>query len=401
MRCPVRPSLIPVLLALGCGGLTAYYPEGRSPDPSDTDTDTDTDSDTDTDTDTDSDTDTDTDTDVDLLPLDITSVEPGHGTDAGGQTVEIFGGPFDASAQVFFGDQRATVASAGAGVLRVTSPPGTVGYVPVRVTTDTHTGQEAEAFLYWPDGQGRVGVLGSFSHFRYIGTYWDVGTPPPEAAASLYFVEPTSFEYWKFYAPAIGQCRSEYRTTEEILVYTPGVSRLTLRRGTSAAINLFPSADYDFIYESSGNIASQFANSATYSVVSDGGADWPEFTLDGALSTPATFTISSPALGGSEIARVSRGSSIRVTWTGSGGDYVILRLIRFNSFGSVAEEVSCVVSDTGAFNVPASAFTGWEAGAQLTFVVGRVISGTGTLPYNRSRSGVVGAQWIIGAAFTQ
>jgi hypothetical protein len=397
MHASVRPSILTTLLALGCGSLTAYYPEGRPPDtgePGDTDTDTDTDTDSDTDVD------TDTDTDPTLSPLEITRVEPRNGSTAGGQAIELQGGPFDASAQVWFGDQRATVQSAGSALLRVTSPAGAAGYVPIRVVTDTHSGRRDDAFQYWPDGQGRNGVLGGFHHYRYIGTYWEGGTtPPPEASASLFFVEPSNFEYWRFYAPSIGSCASEYRTDADIFVYNPDITRFTLRRGTSSALNLFRNTQYAYLYETAGNVASQYANSATWTVESDGGVDWPAFVLDGALSTPASFAITSPAISGSEIARVSRG--FRITWGGSGGDYVILRLLRFNTAGTLQEEVSCVVSDTGTFNVPSSAFTGWQANAQLTIVVGRVVTGAGTLPHNRSRSGMVGAQWLIGAAFTQ
>lgn len=396
-------AVIPaVALSGACGNLAAYYPEGRTVDPIGTD------SDTDEDTDTDSDTDPDT----NLIPLEITEVSPAHGTSAGGVEVEIVGGPFDNSAEVYFGERKGSVIATGRTWLTVETPSGSEGAVDVRVRTETGEGEMTEAFNYWLDGSGRMGTYGSLSHTRYLGTYWcirepcetsaDLGTPEPQAGAIIAFLEPSGLEWWENWAPAFNQCRSDYEPTLSATAYNPGVTSMTLRRSsTTGAINLQRGSGEtpDFYYVTTGNITSGFANGTSYSIESRGGENWPAFEMPGAVSTPDMFSIFSPVVNSSTLPTVRR-SNFRVEWTGGDGDYVVILAERFGTTGSL-ELVSCVVDDNGAFTIPSTAWSGWSVDNQVRLQVGRVKEPTGVVPFNNARSGVVGVQWVVGAAVTQ
>jgi len=402
--CPTM-LLFTAVAAAGCQGLTAYYPEGRSDTGSETGIDEETDTGLAAETG-DTAEDTGADTSTELKPLEVDDVTPAHGTDAGGLLVEITGGPFDGSAEVYFGEKKARVISAGNTWIQVEAPRNGTGYQHIKVITDTHQGQLDNGFLYWPDGTGQTGTLGSFEHFQYVGSYWDGGLPEAEAAASVFFLAPGAIEWWQLFGKGFNQCSSNYEYSgSEIEVFQPDVTRFTLKRGSAAAVNLFqgdgtPAGNEEYVFATQGNVSSSFANSAVYNLESAGTEDWPQFVLEGAVQTPSSFQVTSPVINAPTPPEITR-SSFRLAWTGSGGDYVLARLLRFNSTGTLLEEVTCVLDDTGSFTVPSNVWAGWSAGSQLTVLVGRVKESTGKLPFNNSNSGMVGVQWVIGAGFTR
>jgi len=407
LRFPLTlPTYATLALLAGCGGLTAYYPDGRV-DPVDTgDT-----GDTGDSGDTGETGDTGEAGDTGTLPLDVTEVDPQHGSTSGGTEVEIIGGPFDGSAEVFFGDQRATVQNTGQTWITAVTPRGTEGAATVRVVTDTHEGEAAGAFNYWADGSGLVGTYGSFSHTRYVGTYWcveepcvdetDLGTPESTASASIAFLSPGTLEWWQNWAPSFNQCASDYEPSLSADVYEPDVANMTLKR-SSIALNLQQGTGEvpSFYYVTTGNVASSFINSSSYTLESRGSATWPAYEINGVVNTPGLFSITSPIVTGDTLPRVRR-SSFRVAWNGSGGDYVVIRATRLGTTGSVLEEVTCVVDDIGSFTIPSNAWTGWSLDNQILLQVGRVKEPGGTVPFNNAQSGMVGVQWIVGAAVTQ
>jgi hypothetical protein len=391
------------LLAVGCQGLTPYNLDGRL-DTADTDGSADTGDSGDSGVDS-GDSGDDTETGTELKPLVVDAVSPAHGSDAGGLVVELTGGPFDNSAQVYFGDKKAKVVSSGTSWIQVEVPSNTAGYQHVRVVTDTHQGRLDNGFLYWPDGTGRTGVLGSFEHFQYVGSYWADGTPAPEAGASVFFIAPASIEWWQLFGRGFNQCSSNYEYSgTDVEVFQPDVTRFTLKRGSAAAVNLFQGdgtpENPEYVFGTQGNVASSFANSANYNLESAGTDEWPEFVLEGAVQTPSSFQVTSPVINTSTAPDITR-SNFRVAWTGGGGDYVLLRALRYNSTGTPLEEVTCVLDDTGSFTIPSNVWAGWSAGSQITLLVGRVKESTGTVPFNGSNSGMVGVQWIIGAGFSR
>ena len=102
---PIR-LLFAALLVLpsgGCLGLDYFLEDTAFPADSDIDVDID------TDTDADADTDTDTDTDTEIGSIDIDSIEPDYGSNGGGATIEIRGGPFNQSTEVKFGNATTTI----------------------------------------------------------------------------------------------------------------------------------------------------------------------------------------------------------------------------------------------------------------------------------------------------
>jgi hypothetical protein len=374
---------------VGCSGLDANNPDGRVPDTEPVATDSGTPG---------TGTDSGIETDPNLLPLNITSISPAHGSVVGGTQVEIDGsGPFNATAQVWFGTQPASVIGIGPTRLRVQAPAGAQGLTSVRVTTDTHTARVDDAFRYWPDGQGLAGVIGELSHIRFVGTYWS--PPAPSAEANVMFIAPAPFNFWELWGSGMDSCSSTYTFSGGLSVFVPDVDRFTLRRGTSSAINLNrdPDPSYDYWFEADDPVG-QYANNATYDLSSDGGNTWPAFTLAGALRTPASFTVTEPAISGTTAPTVPQ--NFRLSWSGSDGDYMLARIIRYQA-GAVAQTVDCVLTDDGTHQLNGSEFTGWNSGSQLLIMVGRVRTGSGTLPYNRASTEMVGIQWIVGAGWQQ
>ena len=159
----------------GCSGLSGFNPladsGGHGDADADSDADSDADADVDIDTDADGDSDADSDSDTDLGPLTIDAVDPNYGSTLGGSQVTLTGGPFDASAHVYFDNVEGVVNSASSSSIAATTPAGTAGYVDVKVVTDTAYGTASSAFQYWIDGTGQYGVLGRVEWYHYLGTY--------------------------------------------------------------------------------------------------------------------------------------------------------------------------------------------------------------------------------------
>lgn len=382
------------LFFVGCGGLAAYYPEGRV-FVEDTDVDSDQDSDTGTDT-------------SGKDPIDIYDVDPMHGTTAGGTEVVIDGGPFDPSAEVYIGGERATVLDARTSALTILTPSGVEGLAELSVTTDTGFAVEPDAFRYWADGQGLFGSYGTLENFEYRGSYWcldpacnAVGTPDPEGSAFVLFMVPSDLEISQVYGRQRNICASDYEPNLSASVYDPGLSTMTLKRGSSVLMNLSPSTDgIAGSYETTNNVHNDFIHSTSYSLESTGTMDWPALDIDSSANTPGSFEITRPVVSTDLIPTVSR-TNFGVTWNGSSADYVVIRITLVDSSGNALERVSCVVDDTGSFTVPSGVWNRWSSGLQGTLLVGRFRQSNAIIEHNRSRSGMVGVQWLLGAINTQ
>jgi hypothetical protein len=78
---------------------------------------------------------------------------------------------------------------------------------------------------------------------------------------------------------------------------------------------------------------------------------------------------------------------------------MIAQLLRFDTSGTIIDQVTCALNDDGNYNVSGSVFSGWNVGGQVTIVLGRARTGSGVLPHNNAGSSLVGVQWMIGAGF--
>lgn len=402
--------LLPVLCLLaltGCGGLSAYNvvsdseSDGR---PQGTDGGDDVVSDTESGSDDDP-TDSDSE-DPTLEDIDIDDVDPNFGTNGGGTQVTLTGGPFDASARVTFDGEEADIVSVTASKIVVETPSTSeTGWVKVKVVTDTGSGAVNTGFQYWEDGEGLTGALGSVAWTNYVGDYWS-SPPVDEGDAGFAFIEPTNVHMWQLYSSAKDTCQSEYESGLSYDFYNPDASSVQLK-ASSATITLYDedSSGYFEADDSDGDgysdlSSSEYRASTNYALEDvSGGSDWPSFGVPAFVSTPGSFQVSNPRLDASAPPYISQ-NSFNIEWTGSGGDYMLAVLYRFNG-SSIVEVVTCVMNDDGAFKVPSSVWNGWTTGQQMTILVARATESSATLDHNNSNSGVVGEYWIFGAAFTQ
>lgn len=396
------------LLASCNGGLSSYNPDGdTSVDDSDADTDADSDSDTDTDTDTDA--------DADLDPLAVDDVDPAWGSNGGGGTVTISGGPFDDSAEVFFVGASKTVQAtvqltSSSEVVATVPASDDVGNVDVKVVTDTRAGTATGAYTYWEDGSGKIGVIGSIEWYKYVGSYWS-GTPVDFGSAAMMFVEPTTETYRTlYYARSLDRCESDYAgPATSVYAYEIGADnvRLTIPT-TSNVLTLTKNASYAYYYELADKDGDTYANdlkasdykqNAAYGLQPISSTSFPAFEIETMVKTPDLLQVTAPAITGSTVPTVPR--NFTFSWsTGTPGDYMVVTMYRYDASG-VAEVVTCAMNDDGSFQVPNSVWAGWDVDEQITILIGRAVEAGDTLPHNNTDGGVVGVYWVIGAAFQQ
>lgn len=391
-----------LLFLNGCGLDPVYFPSMADTGPGgETDADTDSDADSDADSDTDSDTDSDSDADAPT----ISAVEPTFGTTFGGDRVTISGSNFDGNTKVKFGTKNATVVSAKANEMVVTTPSQPASdVVDVTVANGTSTDVLPGSFTYYEDGSGKFGTFGEFTWNNYVGNGW--ANPVDEGAAVMYQLDPPSnSHYWELFAPQMESCRSEYQANTSIFVVTTtGIDDLVLDRGSgnvsvpwiSKTVN---GQNYTY-WSAEGLNASDWMASTSYTIDIPEVDQFPATSVAKGVVTPASFSVSKPDFDRAIL--VSR-SAFNIVWSGgASGDYMVATIQMLDAQGkNVTETVTCAFNDDGAFQVPSNAWNSWASGRPMIVVVGRVNEAGGTLAYNNSTSGMVGIFQVLGVAQTQ
>jgi hypothetical protein len=360
------------------------------------------DADVDADSDGDADGDADADADTDGT-INITDIDPYYGTTAGGQTVTISGGPFDASATVRFGANTASVQNFGTSSLTVSTPSATSeGTVDVIVSTDAGSGSAQDAFYYFRDGSGKAGAIGNISWYHYVGNYWG-GTPSDFGSAWLTFIEAQDFHLWEWYAPGVDNCiNGVYSSSDKVLVYDLGVSSITLAPSSGSDLRLTWEDAPDYWFVNDNPSSNQIPVGGYFSLDPISSSSFPPISISRLVDVPSTFNITSPAITGSSVAELTR-SQLDFRWSGgSSADRVLIELYLWNSAGDGFDQtVTCVVSDDGSFAVPESTWTGYPTGRQITVLLARLEEGSSTLDYNNSQARVVASYGMVAAFFTR
>ena len=202
------------------------------------------------------------------------------------------------------------------------------------------------------------------------------------------FTAPTSTSYRELaYGKGLDTCTLNYASTATFTALLPNTSSLALTKPTTGRVSLAQDATYNYIY-SKELTSSDFTVGSTYGlnpITTD--PDFPEFSMKGIIETPATFKVSAPAIHGTSPPNVSQSTTL--SWSGSGGDYMIAYFLRYEG-SAVIDEVSCVMKDDGSFTVPSTVWSDWSKGDQVSVLIGRAIESSTTLPYNNADNGVVG-----------
>jgi hypothetical protein len=388
-----------VLLLAGCGfGLQPTTAEGIAALLSDTD-------DGGGFSSTDADADADADVDADVQP-EIDSIEPDWGTTAGGTEV-ILTGTFGEDATVRVGGVEAdnkSVQYKRGKLVFFTPEVGDEGVVSIVLESNGQSAKADEAFTYYADGAGLVGAVGAVSWIDIVGNYWS-DTPVDYGYAFFVPITPAEFDWNRIYSGSQDACE----TSKGTYTYTPDAYVIDVGGGSSATLTSasksirMPWNATDGQFADNELTAAEYGANNTYdlSEVSFTGDEIPEFTVNGMVQTPASFSVSAPAIGGSSVVQVSQ--SFALSWTGgTAGDGVLVTLQLMAASGlSVDETVTCSLRDDGSFNGAGSTFRSWPTGRQLNIVVARYDLADATIAYNNASTAVLGEYVIYGAAFTK
>ncbi len=339
-------------------------------------------------------------------PVTITldDIDPPYGLITGDDSVVISGGPFTAQSVVRFGDQEAELRSWLEGELRVDTPAADAeGWVDVTVETPDGSGSLASGYRYFNDGSGYTGLAGIFDYTHSIGILASAGDT---ATARIVMLDPTdTIDWWKRYVPSKGQCARDRSASTNWNTVDPGAGALEIFRTDGEYIAL----DWDAAEQSFNGIdgdgdvpADVMEPGTTWSIKSFNGSDWPDFSVDPVGVVPQAFELTYPELDTSSTPVLSE-YDLKFEWTSDGNnDGVIIDLNLVDGGSGIAvERVSCVVDDTGSFEMGTDAFSRWEAGYTLYVKVGVAILTEGTLPLNGSDTRVIGSYLVAAAATTE
>lgn len=340
-------------------------------------------------------------------PIDVDAVEPSWGPSGGQTRVVVSGGPFDASARVWFGEEAGQVESVTTEEIVVYTPPADPGVVAVRVETETGSGRLADAYTYWEDGTGKVGAIGEFAMFVPVGGYWGESTIPYRRA-SVSFVEPADeWTFWKYWGPTLDECLHIDSSGVYSWDYSPGLQELDAGGGELVLTELsYTTLDLPWIAEDLefGNydiLGDAFIPGGVYSGRVERAPNLPEMEIAGMFYLPEAFTVTTPAIDSPSLPTIDRDISVR--WSGgSPADAVLLQFGMLNASKSTFEEqVYCAVRDDGSFDVPRSMWEAWAPGRLMNILIGRYRAGDGVIPVNDSDVATVGEYWLYGAAETE
>jgi hypothetical protein len=379
-------------------GLAPYAGLGEG---SSGDTAADGDADADADTDTDADADTDADGDADAVEPTLDAVDPAYGTTAGGTTVVLSGADFTPDVKVRIGGSLATISALTETSITAVTPGGAEGATEVRVATAGGEAALEDAFTYYADGTGKIGVLGSLSYYHYLGTYWS-GIPEDYGYALMYMTEPADFDWSEMYGATLDTCSSSYVFDggDITLLSTGGTASLT---GGAGAIDLTWKKNYG--YYLNGDLTSDDVSAnTTWGFTFTPDEELPAFDVADFVTMPGALTITSPNLDSDQAPQVSK--SFEVRWNGAAGDGAVVVVGLYASGApEYAELLTCVVKDDGSFTIPNGAWSvAWPSaaeGRQVDIMVGRYAASTATLPPNNAGSMFVGEYWARGAAFAK
>ncbi len=340
---------------------------------------------------------------VEQAPV-LTGVEPGFGSNAGGLSVTLSGSDLAAVTGVTFGGAPATILSTAPGSLEAVTPALTgTGPVPVVATNAGGSHTLADGFTYFADASASAGTVGAIERIHEVGGYWEGGVAD-QAFGSFAFVQgPSDWEVRHNFAdPATpgAACAYEYAGQASPTFATTGAASLSFSGTSSFTLPL----DAD-----NGGYAGELDEADVPGgavldldpVVGDPG--WPSFGISGAVTIPGDFEVTSPDMTGATPPDVLRSHTLE--WTGSGGDYMLLFMLRQyeNTFtGEFVNDgwMTCAFPDTGSFTVPGGLWPDWFVGDFLHIQLGRVILSPTDLPHTNAEHRVAGVHWVYGGADT-
>ncbi len=109
--------------------------------------------------------------------VELDSVDPPWGSDAGGTVVTIGGEGLDVADRVTFDGVDATILVASEGLVQVSTPAGTAGTVDVEVHAGPTTASYPESFTYFEDASGLVSGIARAAVYLQDPARFAIGSP--------------------------------------------------------------------------------------------------------------------------------------------------------------------------------------------------------------------------------
>ena len=333
----------------------------------------------------------------------IDSMAPAFGSNGGGVEVTLTGS-FDDDTVVSFGGFAGTVSQVSATRIVVTTPASFVtGPVDVLAQSADRTDTLTGAFNFFADRTGETGAMGTLSRYDVVGGYWSNGED--FAGGEFAFVEgPSGWEVWRDYTQARNTCEYEYLRPEDPLLVDLDAAKLTFTTQDDLFFDLDDrESDWGAGWYGGNLRRIDVLSGLDYSLESvPATADWPGFGLPDLVRVPDPFEVTTPVLDSNTAPTL--GAQIDLGWTGTGGDYMVLYILRTFTAGDgsvqIAGWVTCAFEDDGQASVPASVWPDWYPGDFLHIQLGRVRVDARRLPHDNSTSRVGGISWVYGGAYT-
>jgi hypothetical protein len=283
------------------------------------------------------------------LELIIDTISPAAGTTAGGQSVELSGGPFDETAEVSLCGTVADVLAFTESSLVFETPPNLEGACDLRVNTDDGEGQRSDAFTYWADAWGSVIALASWTRTDLANPdHWSAGSDSTlRVDAAVVSARDVTLE--ELYTPGWDSCQrtdGDSRQAQWSALGSVNAGPSVISGSAATPVEVPWDASLGFyeefleaeVYEPGQRLVLTYGESAMY----------PAFEAVPTYRAPTSFRVTQPAVHGASVPW-AYADNLDIRWTGGAADYVGIDIWSL----STSQRVRCVVEDDGLFEVPA------------------------------------------------
>jgi hypothetical protein len=334
--------------------------------------------------------------DVDDIDIDLDGVSPWYGT--ADHEVTISGGPFAPDTVIRFDDVDVQIVSLEGDAVTVRVPDLGVDLVAEITATSSEGASPAPLeFMYFEEGAGRIGAIGTVEWNDYRGGYWDTATVDAGFAQVMLSL-PTTFQWEEIvYAGLRDTCERDWALGVTTYVYDPGVATLVLSSGANQLV-LPADAVQPYVFFA-GDLPVQPGSTYDLQPIT-GNPNWPDFGVpDLAGTVPTAIAVTTPNIDATAFPIVP--STITLNWSGPfTGDSVLVYMQRMRYDGAAfqpQETVSCWLTDDGAHIVP-NMWLDWNTGDDYVYMaVGRASKPQNViLPHNGAFSDVTGVYWSVG-----
>jgi hypothetical protein len=280
----------------------------------------------------------------------VEAISPSEGTTAGGQAVELIGGPFDQTVVVELCGRSAVVTAVAEGSLVFETPPSLAGQCDLRVSTEDAEGERLNAYTYWEDAGGQVIALASWTRTDLANPAHWTTAPDPKLRVDAAVVTAREVALEDFYTSGRDSCQrtdGDSRQAQWSALGSVNAGPNVVSGSVGAPVDVPWDPNLGFyegfldaeLYEPGQSLFLNYSESTIY----------PAFEAAPTYQAPSPFRVTLPDVHGAS-APWAHSYNLDIGWTGGAADYVGIDIWSL----STSQRVRCAVEDDGFFEVPAS-----------------------------------------------